>query len=619
MAMTFKERIDARLGDWPLLRVLLHSFWFRLAFGFTVAAVLLFGVSLLKVWRTTPPGFEPETRVSWVDMLQAWSLERTARDLAAQGRNEEAVRSWLIASANNKGDPGILRRLIHFTTELDHLRPEWAGAVFTQSGWLLRLTGTNQADLELTVRMFTRYNEADWVASQLDPMRDRLPTSLEKDYVRALFSLRRMEEFGQHWAKLPPEAAADPELSLYRAAYLVGWGPPGNIERARQELQAAGADPKRELLACRLQMVLATKEMDAAAYGKALNRLEQRQAARLQERIGYWRLLVATGQKQEALRLAEGYVEAPQQGGDVVVLAEAYLEMDMPELAKKVVRQYTPQLSSDASELAVRLWTLYADILIRKRQWEELRTTAVEIRTHEQVRAWLAGYSFFLQGRADLAQDRPEAARAAFQDAVEQPVLHTSLSLNVALGIMQAGAPDLALALLTRLETPLGKEMRYWRFVLDAANASRNADALLKAATKAYALAPEDRINQNNYAAALLTYRDKPDETCRLTLRIYQATPNSVPAMINHAAALTVSHRYDEAEAILARLKLDKLSEEELTNYHFNWFELAMVRKDFPRAKSELEKIDRRFLFGPQTQWLEEQGKLLAAATSEAG
>jgi hypothetical protein len=622
MAMTFKERVDARLGDWPLLRVLLYSFWFRLVFLVTVAAVALFGVSLLKVWRTTPPGFEPETRVSGVDLIQAWSLERAARDYAAQGRNEEAVRSWLIASANNKGDAEMLRRLVRFATDVDHLQPEWAGAVLAQAGWLLRLAGTNQADLELSIRLFTRYDEPDWVARQLDPLKDRLPPGMEASYLRALFSLRRMDDFGKRWARLTPEVAADPELSLYYAAYQIAWGPPGNMDQARRMLQVAGEDPKREVLACRLQLAVASKAVDAAGYARALNRLEQRQMARLQDRTAYWQLLVTTGQRQEAVRLAEGYVEAPAQAADVIVLAEAYVGMDMPDLAKKVIRRYTPQLSSDASDVAVRLWTLYADLIVKRRHWDELRTTALEIRMHEQLRPWLAGFSFFLQGRAEVGQDRPEAARAAFQEAVQQPVLHTGLSLQVALGILQAGEPDLALILLTRLEPKLEREMPYWRFVIDAANAARDADALLKAAAKACELAPDDRINQNNYAAALLTHRAKPDEACRLTLRVYQTAPNSVPAMINHAYALTVSHRYDEAEAILARLKLDKLSAEELTNYHFNWFELALVRGDFPRAKQELEQIDRRFLFPPQTRWLEEQHKRLEAVTggsSQAG
>ncbi len=614
MAMTFKERVDARLGDWPLLRVLLHSFWFRLVFVSLVGAAVLLGVSLLKVWRTTPPGVEPAVRVSWIDMIQAWSLERSAREYVAQGRNEEAVRAWLIASANNKGDVELLRRLCRFAIEVDHLRPEWAGAVLAQADWLLRLSGTNQADLELSIQLATRRDAPEWVMKQLAPQADHLTHSQEKAYLRALCSLRRMDEFGQRWPKLPPEVTADPELALFHAAYQIAWGPPGNMAESRRALRQAKEDPKLELLACRLEMAVAAREVDAETYAQALNRLEQRQIARLQDRIGYWQLLLATGQKQEALRLAAGYVESPQQVLDVVVLAEGYLAMDMPELAKKVIRRYAPLINSEASDFAVHLWSLYADLIIKKRQWDELRTTALEIRMHEKVRPWLAGYSFFLQGRADLGQDRQEAARAAFEEAVQQPVLHPGLSLHMAVGILQAGEPDLALALLARLEPAMGKQLTYWELTVDAANAAKDADALLKAAGKAYELAPDKVVVQNNYAAALLIHRAKPEEAGRLTLRVYQALPDSAAALINHACALSLTHRYEEAETLLAKLNVDRLSAQERTLYHLNRFELAMARDNLPRAREEIDQIDRHLLFGLQVKWLEEQRKRLEPA-----
>ena len=56
------------------------------------------------MWRTSPDGFSPVVRVSLLDLVQSRSLQRSARQMQAEGKLDEAIMAWRQAIASNPGD-----------------------------------------------------------------------------------------------------------------------------------------------------------------------------------------------------------------------------------------------------------------------------------------------------------------------------------------------------------------------------------------------------------------------------------------------------------------------------------------------------------------------------------
>ena len=55
--------------DWPLLRILVLNRWFRWTLIGAVSVCVFGALSLWKVWKDTPEGFEPEVRISFLDVI----------------------------------------------------------------------------------------------------------------------------------------------------------------------------------------------------------------------------------------------------------------------------------------------------------------------------------------------------------------------------------------------------------------------------------------------------------------------------------------------------------------------------------------------------------------------
>ena len=139
------------LSGWPLLRHLIFERCFRYAWSACVLVVLLVAAGLPKVWIVTPPGVLPVIRVSWLDLFEARTHAGLARSAEARGEPMDASYRWRSALAQNPGDPALLRGSI---ANLLRLPPRDAGRFTRALGdafWLLQLTATNAADLDLAV------------------------------------------------------------------------------------------------------------------------------------------------------------------------------------------------------------------------------------------------------------------------------------------------------------------------------------------------------------------------------------------------------------------------------------------------------------------------------------
>ena len=607
---TRKEKLAQKLENFPLLRQLVFEFWFRLVFiSFLLGAVFL-GLFLPKMWTLSRPGFKPVIKVSGLDLVQAWSLKRSALKAAAAGKDDDAAYAWQAAIANNAADPDLFRGSLRHLLNTRRVSQKSIGTAVGQTLFLLRLTETNQVDLELAAQVYEKFQLYDWLADLLKPFEDKLTPQLSGTYLKALFNLEEMEKFARFWKKVDTQTRGNPELALYQAAYLAGWGPPETSGDARQKIESALTDPLLQTTARRLQMAVSGHVGDAAGYKRALEKLEERNEDTLLDRLGLWRVLASTGSKSEAKALALAYSDPPVSAMEALRLVSVFISLDMTDHALDFLARYTPEFG-----YAAQLWLIYADLLIDGKRWDDLRTLALRMRKDDSLQDTLAGYSYFLEGRAELAQDRHSLAGEAFAKASRLPFENANLGLLAAINLIRFGFPAEGRDILGNLEKKFESTPDYWNALFLAAHGAKEPELMLRAAQKAFELQPGNRIFINNYAAALLYNRERPEEAIKLTLQILSQNPQSVGARINHVLALLLSQRVDEAESLLKTVNPDTLSSLEKTSVHLGWFEIYLRRKNYANARQASQQIERAHLFSPQLKWLEKAEEEIAAQT----
>ena len=101
----FKLDLANRFVYFPLARLLIFSFWFRLIFAGFLLFLVFLALFLPRIWRTTPPGFLPVIKISGLDMAQAWSLRRSALRSTKAGDLDQATYAWQAAVARNPANP----------------------------------------------------------------------------------------------------------------------------------------------------------------------------------------------------------------------------------------------------------------------------------------------------------------------------------------------------------------------------------------------------------------------------------------------------------------------------------------------------------------------------------
>ena len=619
MSSAFEDKVALGLAEWPLLRVLFFSFWFRIAFVLSCGAALLVAVSLPRLIRVSPAGFQPTVRVSLLDLAQAASLRRSAVRLASQGKYDQAAYAWQQAIANNPADPELFRGTLSLYTQAEHFSPKLLGQAVGYGMWLLRLTHTNASDRALVLRLYEKVELPDFVVQLIDAQHGNRTPSDEASYLKALFLLGRTEAFGERWAKVSDRLPADDQLQLFRAAYDAGWGPPGTIEEGRRRIAAACLDSPHRLLANRLQMLLCNRAVDPSGYETVLHRLEQSHEDRLLDHVGYWQLLLSAGKKEEAQQLARNDLHAPTMPWEVVQLAQTYVMLDMRPYAERFLKRYAQEFASEDNAWSVKIWSLYAELLIENREWDELRLLAAQVRTIEHLQMSLGGFSYFMEGRAAYAQERHREALGAFQEAAKRGFPDPQMGLDAAITLLALGENGLAWDILLPLEGRMQKSVEYWRALFDAAYGKRDGEVLFRAASRAYQLAPRNPSCMNNYAAAMLIQRQQADLASKLTFELLLANPGSLVAKVNHSFALAMNQRLDEAQSLLRTIDATKLSGVSATVYFLNWFEIHCKLRQFQVAWQDLDRIDTNYLFGAQLQWLQQMKGQLPARPRAGG
>jgi hypothetical protein len=597
-----KKWLNSRLIYYPLLRMLLFKVYFRVVFMTFLVMGLFLLLYLPKMWQTSPEGFNPLIKVSWLDMTQAWSLKRTARGAAAEGDRAKANYSWQAAIANNPADAQAIRGFINNLVQTDNPDQRSAMVSVAESLFLLRLANTNSADLELCTRLYEKLRSYDVLFYVFEPLADKLTGRPELAYTKALFHLGRKDEFEQRLKKISAENRADKELELYKLAHAAAWGTGPDSTEALQKLIASRKDPETKIMAHRLYMLVCAKRTDALGYADSLQALEQINQSSVFDHVTYWKVLNDAGRREEAIKLAESFTTSPQSAMETIRLAEVYYMFGLTVQAREILGRFAPTFGHSPE-----IWATYASLLEEDKDWERMRAAALQIRNLQGVRDVLGGFGYYLEGRAELGQQRIGTAESAFKKAAEATYEIAGIGLLVGRELSRLDFPGYARQILKPLENALKWKFEYWENCFQAGFKLKDAEWILKSAAETYRAKPKDPAMLNRYVATLILNRAKAEEAIKLSLELLNAYPASVAARINHSVALLLNNRTQEARKLLLEMDPHSLKADERASYQLAWFEIYLNSKQMAEAWKSADQIDRSKLFPNQVQWLEKK------------
>ncbi len=583
-----------------LVRALLFSWWFRYFFLCVLLAPFVLAGFVVKLWRVTPPDFKPEVRISGLDYFQARSLERTARRQFQQNKLSDAVISGRSALANNPGDLESLRSFLREVTARVE-PPQFQRETLPLARWLLRLSPTNQLDLEIAGGVLLHYGLSQSVVGLLVPQRDRLSDGLSRLYLKALFEENLIEDFAHTWQSHPKRSdlVADRELGLYWAAYQAGWGAPGEAATAFARLEESFADPLRRVLAHRLALKVHAQRDRSEEYFAILERLQTWQRDSVKDHIQGWYLLAKTQRLPEAAQRAQDFAPRPMTAAETVLLVQAYYDLGLRDLAVLVLDRFTLEFG-----FADELWVTYANLLVEAKRWDQLGQLAVKMRSHESAGVRLRALSFYLEGRSELGQNHQAAADQAFSQIAGLKVGNFGLAVAMAANLRRLGYAGLARGLLMAHQEEGKTVYSFWRLLSQTAHGLKEAGLLSLATEKAFRLAPDNAEAMVNYTASLLVTRQRPDEAMRYTFELLQKFPDRPVVRLNHAAALLQNQRFSEAARELERLAKLPLGAEEKTNFDYLRCELLVRLGRMEEARVLHKQLNTTYLFPEEIDFL---------------
>jgi Flp pilus assembly protein TadD len=609
MMPEWKERLEQRLSSHPFLLMLLVETRFRLVF-LGVGLVLLFIlISLPKIWRTTPDGFLPVVRVSLLDFAQARSLRRSAEEAAALGKWDQAQRCWEAASANNPGDIALARGCLRQFVQ-GPARPELLDRAARSAFWLLRLGATNDADLVLTGQALAHLGTPDDLIGLLASQAGALPLELETLLAQAQLETGQNARFAAAWREVRkrfPNAGKSGRSRVLDLAWAAREeGDPGKAA-ALGELQALAAGSSVATEASRALLALAFESRDAALGEHTIQHWPATPPPELRDFVTYWRLLSAAGRTQLAQSLATAWDRPPNHPRELMLLVKGRMEVGARDAALKALREGVDRVGASPE-----IWLAYGMLLLDLRRWDDLRALAVRIRV-QGGGAGLEGFAHYVEGRSEIGLGQFDNAARSFAKAASAAYSSPKLAQAVATELIKIQYPGEAITILRGVQDRLKLEPAFWIVLFEAADLRKDVSLMREAIEKAYALAPDDPIVLNNYAATLLIQREQPELAAKLTLSLLARYSAAVEPQVNHAMALLMNRRADEAGEILGRVNAAQLNPPQASLYHLVLFEIESQRGRIQEARRAAAIIHADHLYPPQRAWLSNALQRLAA------
>ena len=615
VAKTKTRRRRRRMPRSAQTNYFVHLVFYEGKFRWALVLIIFTLIALValapKIWVASPPHVEEVVEVSGLDMMQAWTLKRSAKDLVAVGDIPGALSAWVAAIGNNPADQGAIRGFLRTLAGVPKPERGYLGTAVSQSRFLLKLALTNRLDTTLSAEVLTAYELYPQVLALVgEEVVSAEPVAVECRLI-ALFETGRMEEFGRIWAADQARQAARPLATLYHAAWSAGWGPVSGSAAGRAALDAAAAGNLRKR-ALELLLALHFSRLDLASYESVLSRLQDSGDARVNDLVRHWILLDQSGRHDRAVGLARLHSTPAETATEAELLIQAWRRLGLTEIAVDFARK-----EISAFPYHPGLWTALAGLLIESKNWDDLRALAIGLR-ESRLRETYSAWSWFLEGMVDHHENRRVDAAAQFMAAATNSFADPLLAFSSAAQMRQLGYPGPATVLLRNLQSRFPDSAVFWASLQRAAYDSRQGDVILEASEQLHQLQPTNGVVANNFAAALLTKRVRPEDALRVTDALYFRYPGNPAVRINQATALVRNHRLDDALPVLRGLAGLKMSESEETYTQMAWFEYHDSRGAKDEALAAAGKIEKRFLFADQQEWLAARVAALEGANNSA-
>lgn len=622
-----------KLIDWPLLRLLLLHRGFRWVVILFLLSVIALALLLPKVWVATPEGFRPQIKISLLDRLQSWNLKRQALAHLRNNQPEAAVKAWRAAWANDPGSAEALRGLLDAIAKTDHPQ-DHVNIALQGASWLLRMENTNRVDVPLIAWTWIRSGLSERALPVLDLAPQPMPEKLQLMKRIALFEAGLVRDFAlatqtPEWQQrindaldAMPENPSDPverEFRLVALAWLAGWAPESERRaQALDQLRKAQQNLATEAVAYDLEYIVHLAHRDSVACRTLLAKLQEVGKDTVRHHTSFWRLLATEGRRPEAVELARRSNLVPTSAWDAYQLARTYTLLGMLDQANELLRGYSRNIGWLAESLVLR-----GDVLMRQAgivpdpNWdtqtavathdplEELTSLALTIRIQPAAMDVLGGYSYYLEGIAEWYRGNKDAAGQVFAQAGKIGFRDPALGLQVAKHLLGlGGAARWAEPILLSLQDRLGDDPDYLLQLIKCASQLREDRYLLAPAKRMYELKPDDPVAMNNYAAALMIVRERPEEAIALSLQLLSRFPDVAELWINHSIACSMNNRGEDAVLALTHVDPARLEPPERAQYYMARFEANWLVGRLKVAWESLKQVDRSYLYPAQLSWL---------------
>ncbi|MBX3745101.1 MAG: hypothetical protein KF833_07305 [Verrucomicrobiae bacterium] len=599
---TLRQRLALRLEGYPLLRMLVLDRAFFWAFLVVTGGIAGLALALPKVWRTTPRDFPRGTvKISLLDLGQAWSLGRAARRAEARGDHDGAMLAWRGALVNNLGDPDRHRDLLVHLREVPEARPDHVTAALFSSTWLLALTGTNVSDLELAADVLEKYRVAGYGLDLLEASKLEAEAKLAAVRARCLFSVGRVEAFLALWEANATAWGADARQRLYHDAWRAGWdtGTPA-VEALLRLKEATREGGNLGLTAARMVLTAGTRRGTPDDVALALDRLEEGRAASVTQHAMYWRFLASVGDLEKAREKARSYEGTPRLPTDAAEYAAVLAALGFRDEAIRFLEGNLGRLGTHPS-----VWEVYLSILIDARRWNDVRRAANQVRTQTASFEMARILAEFAEYRAESGDGRDHMADTLARRLGQVPILDGGMAMRIADTLLRDGRAEPALGLLRRKRTEMAGMLPYWQLVFAAALSARDLEGMQESTLEMLRLAPNSPVALSNRAAMLIALEEKSPEALEITFRLVTQYPNAAAFQINHAFALLLNQRVNEAWEILRRLDPGRLDRQAASAFHLAVTEARYARGEYAEALEASDRVQPGLILPPQARRLE--------------
>ncbi len=592
--------------DVPLLRLLYYTRWLRWGLLCMLLILVTVPLGLVKVWTATPLDFNPVVKISLLDKLQSWSLRRAAYKAMDAGRFEDAVHAWHSSIANDPGNQVYQREYFQFLMDEDLQKSKSREAA--QNGWwYLKLNQTNLTSLEVVTDVFDYYQLHEINQLFLSQQLEKLTPEMEVKYLKSAFHMGNIAGFRKGIERMDPSRLeAEPELKLYHAAYMSIWGSPASALSYIDTLRSHLNHPKHAFLAHTLNCEVSVARGEIDEFRQSMDYMISRGADRLVHHLQYWSMLVEHGERDNAIEQFRRYNLPPDHAKDLVHFVDFAVLIGEDDLAIQYLKTYAGDFGYYEP-----VWVAYANILIDRGDWQSLNNLAVQARRHPLASNTLEGFTYFMEGRAALGEQKLELAARMMVKAARVEYEIATVGFYIAQELGTLGYDSEALSILRGCSDEMKGEKSYWERVFPLASSQGDSELFLQAAEQLYQLEPKNPVYRNNYAALLLSNRRESDTAVRLTweqLNESSANRLSKPskyhaALINHALALALNHRYDEAVGHLKQVPESALPPQFKSGYHLAWFEVALRMEDYDVARSHGMLVEKDELLPSDREW----------------